>query len=181
MQRIIVKLPVEFGSSILPIPFLMDITHDSSIIMVTHILVAVDGSEPSYNALRTALDWARGWNAQVHTVHVAESGQYANIPPYAEEGGIDPSGELILQVIKQEAERIKQKISEIGTDAGIRIEQHYREGDPRHEIIELAQSIDADLIMVGSRGKGALERLLIGSVSSYIAEHSHISTVIVRG
>lgn len=47
-------------------------------------------------------------------------------------------------------------------------------------ILEKAEEWDADLIVVGSQGQGALSRLLLGSVSQYLATHAKCSVMIVR-
>jgi len=55
-----------------------------------------------------------------------------------------------------------------------------RLGDPRNEILKTADEIGADLIAVGSTGKGLGQRILLGSVSTYVVTHAKISTIIVR-
>ena len=57
---------------------------------------------------------------------------------------------------------------------------HTRVGDPSTEIINAAKELNADLIVVGSKGKSLVERLLLGSVSTYVVTHSPISTLVVR-
>jgi nucleotide-binding universal stress UspA family protein len=53
-------------------------------------------------------------------------------------------------------------------------------GLPKREILEKAESFDADLIVVGSQGQGAFSRLLLGSVSQYLATHAKCSVLIVK-
>lgn len=57
---------------------------------------------------------------------------------------------------------------------------HVKKGDPRHAIIDLAAEIGADLIVLGSTGKGFATRVIMGSVSSYISNHSPVSTLVIR-
>ena len=53
-------------------------------------------------------------------------------------------------------------------------------GLPKNVILEKAEEWDADLIVVGSQGQGALSRLLLGSVSQYLATHARCSVMIAR-
>ncbi len=53
-------------------------------------------------------------------------------------------------------------------------------GQPPNEILKLAEQTDSDLIVLGAVGHSALDRVLLGSVSDYVATHSEVSTLIVR-
>jgi nucleotide-binding universal stress UspA family protein len=57
---------------------------------------------------------------------------------------------------------------------------HLRMGRADEEIVELAQSINAGLIVMGSRGLGRLRRALVGSVSESVVRHAHCPVTIVR-
>ncbi|ORZ29598.1 hypothetical protein BCR44DRAFT_1375133, partial [Catenaria anguillulae PL171] len=53
-------------------------------------------------------------------------------------------------------------------------------GDPRTDICRKAQEVGADLIVMGSHGKGVFERMTLGSVSEYVSQHANVPVVIVR-
>lgn len=55
-----------------------------------------------------------------------------------------------------------------------------KDGNPTHEILETAEEIQADLIVIGARGHSSLERILVGSVSDAVATHAHCSVLVVR-
>ncbi|MFT4866023.1 MAG: nucleotide-binding universal stress UspA family protein, partial [Ilumatobacter sp.] len=59
-------------------------------------------------------------------------------------------------------------------------EPHERTGDPADEILGVAELVNADLIVVGARGLGAIERFIRGSVSTRIAHHSPCDVLIVE-
>ena len=63
---------------------------------------------------------------------------------------------------------------------GIEVETHAREGQPAEVIIDVAKQVQADLIVVGSRGLTGIKRFLLGSVSSKVSEHASCSVMIVR-
>jgi nucleotide-binding universal stress UspA family protein len=77
------------------------------------------------------------------------------------------------QLLESQVERID--------GAGAKVAQaHLRMGTADEEIVELAQSIDAGLIVMGSRGHGRLRRALVGSVSESVVRHAHCPVTIVR-
>jgi nucleotide-binding universal stress UspA family protein len=58
---------------------------------------------------------------------------------------------------------------------------HVRKGDRAREILAAAKDLSADLIVTGSRGLGAVDRLLLGSVARNVVTHAHCSVLVVRG
>jgi nucleotide-binding universal stress UspA family protein len=97
---------------------------------------------------------------------------------------------VTLDVYYQEfisnAEKIgKEIVSEAGKilkekNSSLLITKNVVSGLPKREILEKAKSFDADLIVVGSQGQGAFSRLLLGSVSQYLATHAKCSVMIVK-
>ncbi len=148
--------------------------------MVSKILVAVDRSAMSLAALRTAITWAKDWNAQVHAVYVIDPGDRLKVAPQIVEGGLDPAYERTQEMLQQEAKEIEGRLDEISLETGSAIQKHLRFGEPRQEILELTRQMSPDLLFAGSRGMSRITRLRIGSVSSYIVEHSPVTTVLVR-
>lgn len=145
--------------------------------MFKTLLVAVDGSEISHRALEEALAVARAMQASVHAVHVVQTGAFPTMildslePP-------DVAQQAILDSLEREADEILADTERRAAAAGIRITPHKRWGHPGAEITALAQELGADLTVVGSHGRGRLDRFFLGSVSSYVVDHA-ISTVMV--
>lgn len=143
-------------------------------VMVSKILVAFDGSEPGERALQMALEWGETFRAEVHAIYVAEVRGF--LSEYL------PSQRDISRVsrmIEEEGMRMERRIANIASRDAQTVRTHRKIGDPRREILELARIIGADLIMVGSRGRGGLKQLLLGSVSSFVAGNSTVPTVLV--
>ena len=65
-------------------------------------------------------------------------------------------------------------------DAGLIVSEMVVSGDPREVIIAEADRWNADSIFVGARGLGRMERLLLGSVSTYVVNHAHCTVEVVR-
>jgi nucleotide-binding universal stress UspA family protein len=141
--------------------------------MFTNILVAIDGSEASQRAFDCALDIARAGNASLHAAYVVETGLFSSLPA-------DNTVEIMYNVLKKEGESVLSKAKGKAAINGVTLTTHVKFGHAGSEVISLAEKINADLIVVGSHGKSQTDRLLIGSVSTFVVTHSKVSTMVVR-
>ncbi|KAF1078206.1 universal stress protein [Methanogenium sp. MK-MG] len=144
------------------------------------LLVAYDGSEFSREALRTAIANAPLWEARVHVIYVVNPRYYASTIVDPQIGVVEPRSEHWIGMLEREAEEMLAEAAEIATDAGVEIVPHMVIGDPRDEILDTAKEIGADLIILGSEGKGRTKRFLLGSVSTSVVTESPIATLIVH-
>ena len=138
-----------------------------------NILVALDGSEVSQRALIRAADEAKLWNSKLHAIYVVETGLFSSLP-------LDNTVEIMYRVLEKEGEAVLEKAKKFGSDKGITVFTHMKQGHAGSEIIALAEREKVDLIVVGSHGKSNTDRLLIGSVSTFVVTHSTASTMVVR-
>jgi nucleotide-binding universal stress UspA family protein len=144
--------------------------------MYKHILVPVDGSATSQKAIANALAVAQAFKTQVTVIYV--------IDPYAFTGvGTDfayGQAEYLSAATTEANEAIKtakQAFEGIGiTATGSIVEGHaiYR------GILDTAESINADLIVMGSHGRRGLEKLVLGSVTAQVLSHAHLPVLVVR-
>ena len=139
------------------------------------ILIATDGSDSGHEALEFGLDLADEQGAWAHVVHVTPT---VDVMPYSNFGFIAPALPHEFDVHDYEPLR---KAVELAEEKCMRIETKLLKGKPADEIVAYADSIDADLIVVGSRGHGAVTSALIGSVSRGILRESRRPVLIVRG
>ena len=139
----------------------------------TNILVALDGSEVSQRALVRAADEAKLWKANLHAIYVIETGLFSSLP-------LDNTVEIMYSVLEKEGNEVLEKAKKYGTDMGITVFTHMEQGHAGSEIVTLAEREKVDLILVGSHGKSNADRLLIGSVSTFVVTHSTTSTMVVR-
>jgi nucleotide-binding universal stress UspA family protein len=139
----------------------------------TNILVALDGSEASQRALIRAADEAKLWNANLHAIYVVETGLFSSLP-------LDNTVEIMYSVLEKEGNEVLERAKKYGTDMGITVFTHMEQGHAGSEIVALAEREKVDLIMVGSHGKSNADRLLIGSVSTFVVTHGTASTMVVR-
>jgi nucleotide-binding universal stress UspA family protein len=152
--------------------------------MVKMILAAVDGSGQSMKAFRVAILEAKVHGAALHAVYVQFPVNLSTFPVEFSYGGtnLTPglSYEIVYDLLDEESAKVLKQVDAVASEEGIDVTMHKQDGDARSEIIALAKRIDADLIVVGSTGKSGVDRLLIGSVSGSIVEHSPVSTLVVR-
>jgi len=138
-----------------------------------NILVALDGSPAGQKALDRAVELARAGETKLHAAYVVETGLFSSLPT-------DNTVEIMYNVLKKEGDAVLDKAKTDAASHGITLATHLKFGHAGSEIIALADKVKADLIIVGSHGKSQTDRLLIGSVSTFIVTHSTVSTMVVR-
>ncbi|WP_319540533.1 universal stress protein [uncultured Methanospirillum sp.] len=141
--------------------------------MYKTILVAIDGSAVSEQAFEAAVEQAHAWKGNLHAVYVVETGLFTDIP-------VDSKLEVMYSLLEQEGSGALDRVKEIAKKKNIEVETHFEQGHAGDTIISTAQKLNADLIVMGSHGKSNVDRLLLGSVSSFVVEHSVVSVLVVR-
>lgn len=144
------------------------------------ILLAVDGSAYSGAAIDEVL--RRPWppQSEVKIITAFETPIMVGIEPWAATPTyFDQLEKAIREAAKATVDGALEKLKTVeGTT--LRISSETIQGPPRQVIIEEAERWGADLIIMGSRGLGAWNRLLLGSVSSAVIHHAKCSVEIVR-
>jgi nucleotide-binding universal stress UspA family protein len=143
------------------------------------ILLAVDGSVHSDAAIEEIVK--RPWPAETKVkVITAVEMPTLMVEPWAIPPGYFEQMEKTLRGAAEDV--IKRAMSKLKTidDKALKISTEIIEGSPREVIVDEAEKWHADLIVMGSRGLGAWNRLLLGSVSSGVVHHAKCSVEIVR-
>lgn len=141
--------------------------------MAGFIVVGVDGSPSSRQALRWAAREAALRDAEVRVVT-------AWTIPWSVYSSIAVPDDLGKDLETAATEQAADMIAELGPDAeGVQVRTVVREGDPAHVLLHEAEG--AELLVVGSRGLGGFRDLLLGSVSQQCAHHAPCPVVILRG
>ncbi|PWR74147.1 universal stress protein [Methanospirillum lacunae] len=148
--------------------------------MKRKVLTAVDGSPEADTALLKVIEYFNTEEIELHAIYVISPSKYATIEGAAGYEGISTLHEIRDRIIAEEKEAVTERVKNIAHDHGLEISLIVRLGDPRSEILKAADEINADIIAVGSTGKGLGQRILLGSVSTYIVTHSKISTIVIR-
>ncbi len=139
-----------------------------------HILVPIDGSECSRNAVRFATMLARCADSKLSVIHV----HHVN--------SVELMG--LVSQSKEELDAALQRLSKSVTDAARAVLEEeaidatveVTIGDPAVEVVEYARRHGVDLIVMGSRGRGRIKSLLLGSVSHKVMTLASCSVTIVR-
>ena len=146
--------------------------------MFKKILLCTDGSEHSIEAAGVAAEIAAKFGSDVIVINVLHP--VPMVAPYVNAAEMS----LDYQSIQEEAkshqrETISTTIAELEKH-GIKAESLESEGHSVSGIVESARDIDADLIVMGSRGMGGFQRFLLGSVSDGVLHHAECPVLIVR-
>lgn len=134
------------------------------------ILVGYDASAQADKAFAFALDLAAKYGAGVVTLSVASPPE----PPEMVEI------QAALDSAKEFYEKYFARLREAAAKAGVELECLVLVGHPADQIVRLAIERAADLIIMGHRGRGAIEQWLLGSVARRVMDHAPCTITIVR-
>jgi nucleotide-binding universal stress UspA family protein len=140
------------------------------------ILVPVDGSKHSMEGLKVAAHYAKTKGAEVSVMTVISYIADIDLELSASER------DRILESMKNRGEEILQKAKEITSAAGVaNINTVLVTGTSvAHEIVSFAEKEKTDLIIIGSRGIGATQRFLLGSVAGKVVRYSPCCVYVVK-
>lgn len=148
---------------------------------MARVVVGLDGSPAALAALRFGVEEARMREATLQVVHASEAPEWSGTPggyvvvgePAASHdlAGIEESyAEAATQALRTQIEAVDTSGVEVVVDAV--------SGDPARALLDAADG--ADLLVVGSRGRGGFKGLILGSTSQKVAHHASCPVVIVR-
>jgi nucleotide-binding universal stress UspA family protein len=138
--------------------------------MFKRILVAWDGSEHAKRALAEAIDiaWSQEASLTLLTVATLQPVGPGLVPPISETDLLKGAEEILAS-------------GEALVPEGIAIWGRTALGHPGTEILERAAAADHDLIVLGSRGRGAVRSAVLGSVSHFVLNHGTVPMLVVHG
>lgn len=140
---------------------------------VAVIVAAVDTSPGASRVIETAARLARrNWhNAQLNILHVFKTGAFDRAPP-----GGGHANELHAEA----KHYLDHHVRVARRQTSVPVTGHFAVGDPVDEIVRVADSLSADVIVVGIHDSVGLERLLRGSVAEAVARRARCSVLVVR-
>ena len=138
-----------------------------------HILVPIDFSDCSKKALQYALPLAKEHQAVLTLLYVVpptyRGGEFGGIDYATLESEMDVSGKK--ELAKLAADEVRGKVL---TDTVVRV------GSPSREIIEMARSLPADLIVISTHGRTGLKHVFLGSVAEHVVQRASCPVFVVR-
>ncbi|HSE83410.1 MAG TPA: universal stress protein [Thermodesulfobacteriota bacterium] len=143
---------------------------------IKKILWATDGSKEAEEALSCAAFLAGKFGSEMAGIYVSEMPVIA-VPFYADFGG------MLYSLVEKEKKENKERLNSIAEDMsrqGLRFRGEVIEGEANKEIIECAYRENADLIVMGKRGLGLIDRVLVGSTTSKVLRQSKVPVLAFR-
>lgn len=144
--------------------------------MYQHIMVPVDGSEISRNALQEAIKLAQHFKARLKLVHVVEDARI-----FDAEGMVDYAA--LREIATKAGEQLLARAKDMAAKAGLDAETTLLEsGGDRNEnvIVAEARQWQADLIVIGTHGRSGVSRWLFGSVAEGVVRGSDAPVLLIR-
>ena len=145
--------------------------------MFQRIVVGTDGSETATEAVRQAIDLAKMSGAKLDIVGAFEPIPQSRLREEASEA----PGDVQYGVSPREDVNVTlDSAVGLAKQDGVDAESYPREGDPADAILDVAEEIKADLIVVGNKGMTGAKRFLLGSVPNKVSHHAPCGVYIVR-
>jgi nucleotide-binding universal stress UspA family protein len=138
------------------------------------ILIATDGSPSAQEAIRFGIELAADQSATATFVLVVPA---VDVVP---SGGFGFTGAVPHELTEHDSELLDDARA-LAEEAGVTAHTRLLRGDPVDEIVAYADTVDADLIVVGSRGHGSITSMLLGSVSRGVLAEARRPVLVVRG
>lgn len=138
--------------------------------MYRKILVGYDGSETAKHAFNAALDLAQKYGAELYALSVARTPDI----------GDDVETEAVMENSRRYHRGLLEELR--ATIGASRVKAHYEvaAGHPAEQILYYADQHEADLIVIGHRGRSTFVRLVLGSVSKQVVQHANQPVLVVR-
>ncbi|MCL2687918.1 MAG: universal stress protein [Methanobrevibacter sp.] len=144
--------------------------------MYKRILLPTDGSEFAEKAEKHALFLAEVSGAEIIALSVVETGFSIGLPS-------DDSVYHISEMLRKESEKNLENVEKMKEDenSNVKITFKVEEGAPAKVILEAIKKENIDLVVMGSSGKGRLDRIIMGSVAERVVKASECSVLVVYG
>ncbi len=138
------------------------------------IVVGIDFSEASDQALEEALTLSVARNAELHVLYVDDHFR-------APEGGREAAEATLARIEHHAVARMEDVGRRNGRTLSFRkLYSHFRIGAAAEQVVQLASDLDADLVVVGTHGRSGLKRLVLGSVAERVVRLARCPVWIVR-
>jgi len=140
---------------------------------IKKILIPTDGSDSAMRAAEFALKLAKHFGSEIVTIYVIDRIILEEISKVYEKRGLK-------EEMKRKAERCLNYVVRSAEREGLKASSILVEGQPHDQIVRYAESLGADLIVMGSKGRRGANRILIGSVAERVIEYAPCPVVVIR-
>jgi nucleotide-binding universal stress UspA family protein len=145
--------------------------------MFKHILVPVDGSATAQMAVQKAIGLAQVFGSRVTAIFVIDPYPFTGVGTDFAYGQAE-----YLNAATAEANLAIKATKTAFEQAGVKVETSVVESHAAWRgVVDSAESMQADLIVIGSHGRSGLEKLVLGSVTQAVLSHTKLPVLVVRG
>jgi len=137
------------------------------------VVIPTDGSQPALRAAREGFELADALGADVYIVSVADSSLATGVGYSGDSASVR---KRLREKARQRAESLGEEAAKRGIDATVVV----REGIPAKQIVDYAEEVGADIIVIGTSGRGGVARAVMGSVADKVVRTSPVPVVTVR-
>lgn len=141
--------------------------------MFDRILIPVDGSSAAESAAVRGFELAEAHGARATVLSVVELGPFSSVRLPGESTTAE-------EAFRERAEEVVARTVERAADFALEVDGEVTSGVPVNEIVEYAEEIDADLIVMGSRGRRGIDRVMLGSVAEGVARYGDVDVLLVN-
>lgn len=141
---------------------------------IKKIILATDFSDMSKDAGSHALLLARTSKAELKVLHIFDTSAWS-IPAHDY-----LAADAIIEGLEEAIQRGKDSLKKLAESFDLKVETIFREGDPVHEIIRIAEEENADLIVLGTHGYKGWKRFTMGSVAELVVRNAPCAVLTVR-
>ena len=138
--------------------------------LFSKILVAIDGSESAKKAFTTSIYLASISSCRIDVIHVVS----------CEFGGDSAASLELVEDLKIKANSMLEEYKKYALEKDIHPKFMLEIGDPANMIMEIVNSKDYDLVVLGTRGMNVFKELVLGSVSIKVMHHAKCPVMVVR-
>ena len=140
--------------------------------MYDSILVPTDGSREVERALEHAFDLANRHNATIRALYVINAASYGGLQ-------LETALEGIADALHGEGKAAVNRVDELAPET-VTVETEVRKGAPSQVIVDEAETTACDLVVMGTHGRGGIDRLLLGSVTERVVRRSPVPVLTVQ-
>ena len=145
--------------------------------MFEAIVVGTDGSQTAQTAVEEAVRLAAATGARLEIVSAYEPVPESRLRAEAQHAPPDVQWAIGP---REDVESLLSDSAQLAAAAGVSARTHARQGDPADAILDVAEEIDADLVVGGNKGMTGAKRFLLGSVPNKVSHHAPCSVLIIR-
>ena len=140
------------------------------------VLLALDGSQASKQAIRKIISWLDPEEVTLHAVSV--------VPEKLTDLGLEVLGKrqakALMAPVRKQTQALLDESRKKFLKAGFQVDVELLEGNPRTQVVEVAQRLKTQLVCLGSKGLSGIERFTLGSVSEWVSTYSPMSVLVMR-